>query len=126
MLAELTLEQVQYIREIAGLVKGNPRVAQLKDQLSTLSQSALDELGKEDAVLKKHPLLVPTLRTGGYAACAVFTLFTVLSLLEGTPDFERAFVGAAIAGVVGLLEGYRRALRRHANRGESEPERAIP
>jgi hypothetical protein len=84
------------------------------------------KMSTEDAVLKKHPLLVPTLRTGGYAACAVFTLFTVLSHLEGTPDFERAFVGAAIAGVVGLLEGYRRALRRHANRGDSEPERAMP
>jgi hypothetical protein len=51
VLAELTSEQVQYIREIAGLVKGNPPVDQLKDQLSTLSQSALDELGKEDAAV---------------------------------------------------------------------------
>jgi len=81
-------------------------------------------VGPEDTVLRtnplfatalnaRHPLLAPTLRTGLYLACAVFTLFTVLAHLGGTPNFARAFIGAAIGGGIGLLEGYRRAVSRH-------------
>jgi hypothetical protein len=94
-------------------------------------------VGPEDTVLRtnplfvpalnrKHPLLAPTLRTGLYLACAVFTLFTVMSHLEGTPDFRRAFVGAAIAGVFGLFEGYRRAVRRHDRQERQRPKQATP
>jgi hypothetical protein len=83
------------------------------------------EVGMDDSFLRtipllapalnaKHPFLAPILRTGLYLACAVFTLFTVLSHLGGAPDFGRAFGGAAVAGAIGLFEGYRRLLHRQA------------
>jgi len=51
MLGELTSEQMRYIEGIADLVDDNPSVDQFEAQLSTLSQSALDELGEEDAAV---------------------------------------------------------------------------
>lgn len=87
------------------------------------------KVGKEDLVLRtvplfvpginaRHPILAPTIRTGLYLACALFTWFTVLSHFAGAPNFQRAFVAAAIAGVIGLFEGYRRALDKHNGNSE--------
>ena len=51
VLADLTSGQKRYFEEIASLVDSNPSLTQFEEQLSTLSQSAVDELGEEDAAV---------------------------------------------------------------------------
>lgn len=114
---------VTYLASSTGVIMGSYTYWRL--QRKPADENGMVEVDVEDSFLRtipllspalneKHPFLAPILRTGLYLACAVFTLFTVLSHLGGAPDFARAFVGAAIAGAIGLFEGYRRLLQRQA------------
>ena len=47
--SEMTAEQKQYVGEVLSLIKSKPPVHEFEAQLATLSKSALDELGEEEA-----------------------------------------------------------------------------
>ena len=81
------------------------------------SAEASEDASEENVLLNKHPLLVRSVVTGLVVGCAVFTPLISLAHFRGAHEFWEIFYLSIVGGVMGSIEGYRRALRKLANEG---------
>lgn len=71
----------------------------------------------DKVLLKEHPLLIRSFRTGLIVACAAFTLLITLAHFRGAYEFWKIVYVSAAGGAAGSIEGYRRALQERAGKG---------